>query len=147
MKLLAKITIVYSLLSIFMLTSCNYFDYLKAVKKETQERFIRDKGYIYRLTFEGKITRKTYCTACEINKYELTLELKKISEKPTFSLAQYPPYYTFLNDSVVNVSVSRELFERVSEQDHVIKDKDSFNLMVDSEELLFLSKEKLKWFP
>lgn len=60
---------------------------------------------------------------------------------------QYPPYYTFENDTVLNITVSKELFEQVKEKDRVFKVKESFYLKVKEQELLFLNQGKYKWLP
>lgn len=75
----------------------------------------------------------------------MTLQLNQLSEKPVISNVQYPPYYTFENDSVLSISVSQELFEGVSEKDKVCKKRESFNLKVKEREFLYLNKDKYKW--
>lgn len=130
-----------------MLSSCNNNKYSEGIKKDTQKIFEKNKGYIYGLTFEGQITEKSYCKECELNKYTLTLKLNQLSEKPIFSSEQYPPYYTFESDSVLNITVSKEFFDQVKERDKVYKKRESFNLKVGKLELLYLNKEKYKWLP
>jgi hypothetical protein len=134
-------------ISIFMLFSCNNNKYSEGIKKDTQKIFVKNKGYIYGLTFEGQITEKSYCKECELNKYTLTLKLNQLSAKPIFSSEQYPPYYTFESDSVLNITVSKEFFDQVKERDKVYKERESFNLKVGKLELLYLNKEKYKWLP
>jgi hypothetical protein len=130
-----------------MLSSCNNNKYSEGIKKDTQKTFEKNKGYIYGLTFEGQITEKSYCKECELNKYTLTLKLNQLSEKPIISNEQYPPYYTFESDSVLNITVSKEFFDQVKERDKVYKKRESFNLKVGKLELLYLNKEKYKWLP
>lgn len=130
-----------------MLSSCNNNKYSEGIKKDTQKIFVKNKGYIYGLTFEGQITEKSYCKECELNKYILTLKLNQLSAKPIFSSEQYPPYYTFESDSVLNITVSKEFFDQVKERDKVYKERESFNLKVGKLELLYLNKEKYKWLP
>lgn len=139
--------IIYMLMSIFMLSSCNNNKYSEGIKKDTQKIFVKNKGYIYGLTFEGQITEKSYCKECELNKYTLTLKLNQLSAKPIFSSEQYPPYYIFESDSVLNITVSKEFFDQVKERDKVYKERESFNLKVGKLELLYLNKEKYKWLP
>ncbi len=134
-------------MSIFMLSSCNNNKYSEGIKKDTQKIFVKNKGYIYGLTFEGQITEKSYCKECELNKYTLTLKLNQLSAKPIFSSEQYPPYYIFESDSVLNITVSKEFFDQVKERDKVYKERESFNLKVGKLELLYLNKEKYKWLP
>jgi hypothetical protein len=88
-----------------------------------------------------------YCEECELNKYQLKFSLSSLSEKPIISNMQYPPYYTFENDTVLNITVSKELFEQVKEKDRVFKVKESFYLKVKEQELLFLNQGKYKWLP
>lgn len=130
-----------------MLSSCNNNKYSEGIKKDTQKIFVKNKGYIYGLTFEGQITEKSYCKECELNKYTLTLKLNQLSAKPIFSSEQYPPYYIFESDSVLNITVSKEFFDQVKERDKVYKERESFNLKVGKLELLYLNKEKYKWLP
>ena len=130
-----------------MLSCCNNNKYSEGIKKDTQKIFVKNKGYIYGLTFEGQITEKSYCKECELNKYTLTLKLNQLSAKPIFSSEQYPPYYTFESDSVLNITVSKEFFDQVKERDKVYKERESFNLKVGKLELIYLNKEKYKWLP
>lgn len=142
----AEVTVI-MLLSAFIFSSCNHNKYSEGIKKDTQKTFEKNKGYIYQLTFEGQVTEKTYCKECELNKYTLTLKLNQLSETPVISNVQYPPYYTFESDSVLNITVSKELFEQVKEKDKVYKEKESFNLKVGKLELLYLNQRKYKWLP
>ena len=123
-----KVPIIYILLSMLIFSSCDYKKYTEGVKKDTQRIFNQNKNYIYRLAFEGKITEKKFCKECAFNKYTLKLEIDQLSEKPVISNIQYQPYYDFENDSVLNIAVSKELFEQVKEKDTVYKEKESFNL-------------------
>ena len=142
-----KLITIYVMSSIFMFSSFNYSRYRNGIKKDTQKTFEKNKGYIYGLTFEGQITEKSYCKECELNKHTLTLKLCQLSEKPVISNAQFPPYYTFESDSILNITVSKELFEQVKEKDKVYKEKESFNLKAGEKDLLYLNKEKYKWVP
>jgi hypothetical protein len=135
------------LLSTLIASSCDYKKYAEGIKKDTQKTFEKNKDYIYQLGFEGQIKKKTYCADCELNKYTLTLELSQLSEKPVINNVQYLPYYTFESDSILNITVSKELYEQVKERDKIYKKKESFNLTVQERELLYLNKEKYRWLP
>ncbi|MEI6697268.1 MAG: hypothetical protein WCO13_14535 [Bacteroidota bacterium] len=145
--MISKLKTVYMMLCIFIFSSCNYNRYGNGIIEDTHKTFERNKGYIYRLTFEGQITKKAICNECELNKYTLTLKLNQLSEKPVISNVEFPPYYTFESDSILNITVSKELFVKVKERDKVYKEKESFNLKAENNELLYLNKEQYKWLP
>jgi hypothetical protein len=142
-----KVTIITMLLSMLIFSSCDYKKYAEGVKKDTQNRFNNNKSFLCRLSFEGLITKKEFCNDCELCKYKLYIKLSQLSEKPVISNSGYPPYYTFEKDSVLNIAVSKELYQQVKENDKIYKEKESFNLKLDNKELIYLNKEKNEWFP
>jgi hypothetical protein len=143
----AKAIFIFVLSTTFIFSSCGYKKYADAIKEETRNQFDKDKNYIYRLSFEGLITEKKYCKECEVCNYKLMIKISQLSEKPNISNAGFPPYYTFENDSLLSISVSKELYQEVKEKDKVNKENESYNLKVGTHELLYLNKEKYEWLP
>lgn len=139
--------VIYIGLIVVMFSSCDCNKYAQGVKNDSQRTFDRNKDYFYLLSFEGRIIKKNYCKECELNKYTLTLELNRLSKKPTFGSAQFPPYYNFESDTILNISVSKKLFEEGKEEDIVIKQGESANLKLNNQEYLLLDKEKYTWLP
>ena len=142
-----KIITMCLLSSAFIFSSCDYKKYAEGIKKDTQKKFDMSKNFIYRLSFEGQITKKEFCKECECCKYKLKIELSQLSEKPVLGNIEFSPYYSFENDSLLSITVSKELFEQVKEKDTVFKEKESFNLKVGEQKLFYLNKGKYKWLP
>jgi hypothetical protein len=59
---------------------------------------------------------------------------------------QYPPYYIFKGDSLLIISVGKDLFDIVNEKDKVAKETKDLEISVNSLKHIYLSKEKNKWF-
>ena len=130
-----------------LLGSCQVKPLAEGVKEDTKRIFSAKKGYIYRLSFDGVVEKKMLCNNCDINKYTLELRLNQISEKPDISKMQYPPYYIFKGDSVLTISVAKDLFDIVNEKDKVAKETKDLEISVNSLKHIYLSKEKNKWLP
>lgn len=139
--------VLFMALSIIIPFSCKYYEYGKGIIEETKTTFEKNKAFIYSLSIEGEIEKKSYCEQCDLNRYTLLLKLKKISEKPNISSTQFSPYYSFESDSLLRIAVSKKIYELVNEKDKVYKEKKSFNIRVDNKEYLLLSKTKNKWMP
>lgn len=124
--------------------SCNYAD---SIRRDTIKKFEKSKSYMVNIAFEGQIIEKIYCEKCELNKCTLKIRFCRISEKSGFIKILFPPYYEFENDSILNIIVSKKLFEQVQTNDSIRKEKESFNIKVGTLDLQYLSKEKNKWLP
>ena len=55
-----KVPIIYILLSMLIFSSCDYKKYAEGVKKDTQKKFDLCKNFIYGLSFEGQITKRSF---------------------------------------------------------------------------------------
>lgn len=132
---------------IFSITSCNLFEYAKAIQTESKENFEKHKSYMVNSSFKGVIIKKVYCERCEINKYVLTIRLDSIYKKPSFQEAQFPPYYEFKNDTILDIVVSQSIYDEVEEKNLLLKQKHSHYISVEQLELLYLSKKHEEWTP
>jgi hypothetical protein len=129
------------------MVSCEFNKYSEGVRNDTKKIFKKNKEFIYSLDFQGKIIKKKVCADCEINKYTLTIKIDSISEQPLIRNKQYPPYYTFISDSILDLSVNASLFEKVQELDGIEKRSKSHTLKVNKIVIQFISKEDFKWLP
>ena len=139
--------IIFSVLCLIIYLSYDGYKYADGIKKETKKTFEKNKDFIYKLSFQGQVIEKVFCEKCIVNRYTLKIELLQLSEWPSIGIAQYPPYYIFEKDSVIIITVPKELFEHAKERDSVIKDCQSFNLRVGNKEYLYLNKGKYQWIP
>jgi hypothetical protein len=130
-----------------LLASCQFKPFVEGVKEDTRRNFTDKKDYIYRISIESVLEKKILCTGCDINMYTLQLRLNHISEKPDISKMQYPPYYVFKGDSLLIISVGKDLFEIVNEKDKVAKEAKDLEISVNSLNHIYLSKEMNKWLP
>jgi hypothetical protein len=123
------------------------FDYSSAEKKEAEKNFLDKKEFIYESSFFGTVKEKKECVKCEINEYVLVIKLDSCFVKPTFSNMQYQPYYTYENDSIFVISVSKQLFELSNIRDIVEKKSNSNSIIVRNKPCMLLSAEKHTWIP
>jgi hypothetical protein len=130
-----------------MLSSCNYSKYSNGIKEETKKSFKEHKNYIYNLFFKGEIIKKEKCEKCQINKYSISLKLIRLNEKPSIGNTQYPPYYSFECDSILNITVSPNIFNQVEENEVVVKESHSSYLKIENNLILYLDSEEYQWLP
>lgn len=129
-----------------LFVSCNYSQHTKSIKKDTQRIFAEKKEMFINIGFKAVVEEKNTCVKCELNKYTLLLRIIDISKKPEFRHQQYPPYYSFENDSLLTISVAKGLYDEVNTQDTLIKISKSLNFNVDLKEIRYLSETEYKWF-
>jgi len=143
----ARMILMPMLLGMLMLSSCNYIKYAEGVIEDTQKRFDKNKAYMYGLNFKGVITEKEYCDKCKICKFKITIKISQLGEKPSVSTAGYPPYYMFESNNLLNLAVSKEIYQQVKEQDEIYKESESVNLKIGAQEFLYLSMKESEWLP
>lgn len=147
MKLIKSI-ITISFLIVLFFSSCDYVKYTKAIEKETIQRFNSNKNFMKNISFTGYVLDKKKCEDCQgINKYSIILHLVKLSEKPKISNIQFNPYYSFENDSILTISVSKDLYDKLILNEKILKQANSFNIVRNNQEFQYLSYNKGKWLP
>ncbi|MCH4895568.1 hypothetical protein E0494_02495 [Marinilabiliaceae bacterium JC040] len=124
--------------------ACNY---AQAIKKETIKTFNSRKRFMTELGFVGVIHRKNICEDCNINfnRYSLKIKLIELGDKPEFGESQYPPYYSFEKDSILNISVNETLYNNVEVMDTIKKKSKFLTINIKLTELQYLSSEKKEW--
>ncbi len=127
------------------MTGCQVKQFGEGVRTDTKRIFYTNKEYIYSLSFEGIVKKKELCYSCNINKYSVRINLNRLSKKPEISNIQYPPYYLFEGDSILTISVTKDLFDLIKENDKIIKKKKEFDLIINTKRRTYLSKDKNKW--
>lgn len=130
-----------------LMTSCQVKQFGEGVRNDTKRIFFTNKDYIYSLAFEGIVTNKEVCNNCNINKYNVRMTLSGLSKKPDISNIQYPPYYMFEGDSILTISVTKDLFDLISENDKILKGEKEPELTINGKKESYLSKKKNKWLP
>lgn len=142
-------TFIFILCTIFTIIACNgtLKKYSRAIINDTKKIFTKHKEYIYETEFLGDIIDKNECRSCNINKYTLTIRLKKIINCPIFSMKQYPPYYTFITDSILSISVSKVIFDASDITKSISKKSKSLSIVLERNELQYLSDKKHEWLP
>jgi len=127
--------------------SCDSYKYGEGVTRDTQRTFNKNKQYLYSIVFDAIMVEKMYCPNCDINKYALKMIIKDISEKPFIENSQYPPYYSFEGDSILILSVSKELYEKVNVNQKILKTYNSYDLFINNEKYNLLNKKDNAWLP
>ena len=146
-EMMKTFRLIISLIFFFILFNCGFNRFSEGVISDTKEIFKRNKEYIYLLDFYGEVIEKKICPDCEINKYIITVKIDSISKNPLISNKQYPPYYMFINDSILDLSVNNSLFEKVEESDIIDKRSRSYTLKVNQLDIQYLSEEEYTWLP
>lgn len=75
------------------------------------------------------------------------LPLIRLNEKPSIGNTQYPPYYSFECDSILNITVSPNIFNQVEENEVVVKESHSSYLKIENNLILYLDSEEYQWLP
>lgn len=141
--------IIKSLLCISIIfSSCDYFNYTKAVQKDSERIFYSHKKFFKSLSFSGNISEKKYCEKCQFNKYQLTINLKK-KEPDVIEISNlsYQPYYFFNNRSQLIISVTKNLYDSIKEGSLIEKKMDSDSLIWERQQYNLLSDKKSRWLP
>lgn len=141
-------TIVFILVLLIVLYMYNIFDYAKGEQNDFRENFNSKKNFILSLSFEGKIQNKV--DEILINKkhrYSITLILNNYQPKPSISKLQYPTYYGFNNDSILNLTVSKKIFDNCKINQVIHKKNNDYSVNINGNMLLLLNKLNDKWLP
>ena len=80
---------------------------------------------------------KEFCDDCNINKYNIRMALYGLSKNPNISYMQSPPYYEFEGDSILTISVTKDLFALIKESDKIIKVAKEFELTINTKKEVF----------
>lgn len=132
---------------ILCLISCSIHQYGKGELNDSRKNFNKKKEFIFNLAFNGIVLSKNYCIKCDVNKYTVDIQLLTLSQKPTFSQEQMPPYYVFKSDSVLSMTISKELFDKIVEKNHITKESQSYNVKLNDLEISLINSESSKWLP
>jgi hypothetical protein len=148
MGLIKSIALISCLLIFTCFSSCDYVKYSKAIKEETITKFNTNKEFIQRISFSGYIIEKNIVYDCQnIYKYRVKLHLNKLTETPNIGNIQFNPYYSFENDSIVTISVSKDLYNNINVRSKLSKKNNSTDITIDNKLFKYLSNEKDKWLP
>lgn len=144
MKVICVFLILYIVISFL---GCNSCKYANAVKKDAKINYIEKKNYIYTLSFKGNVKSKEECEICDINKYRIIVNIKYLSRKVDFSDKMYLPYYSFISDSVMLLSVNYFLYKQLSIGETVNKLDNSRYLTFRDTSMELLNRETNLWIP
>ncbi len=127
---------------ILLTVSCN-----NGVRKDVQQNILSHKEFIRQLAIDGVILQRIYCDKCNFNKYQFKVKLNTASEKVNLGYMSFPPYYTFLNNKEIMLSVNKELYDAGNEGTPISKPGGSINVTILEESYKLLSEEKYTWIP
>lgn len=128
-------------------TSCNYIKYGKAIQIETGKIMSERKQLINNLQFTGTLYKKINCKKCKINRYVIMLKLDTLSIRPNIEISNYQPYYVFYSDTILQLSVLQNLYDKIQIGDIIIKNKNKNNILIENNLFEILSEDENKWFP
>ena len=130
------------------ISSCDYVKYAKSIKEETTTKFNANKEFMKRISFNGYVLEKNTCESCQnVYKYRVKLHISKLSEKLNITNIQFNPYYSFENDSIATISISKKLYNVIMLRDKLSKKCNSIYIIRDNQEFQYLSEEQDKWLP
>lgn len=129
------------------IVSCSIYKYGKGEINDSKKRFIIGKDYIYNLALNGVVVNKNICNKCNVDKYTIDIKLLYISKKPSFTQLEHPRFYSIKNDSILTISISQKLYEKLIEKDHISKESQSFNLKIDDVDIPLISIKTYEWLP
>jgi hypothetical protein len=136
-----------TLLIVFSLTTCDH-KYARGVKQDTQRIFSDKKEFINSFSFRGIVGEKKYCERCELNKYQLVLNLEEMN--PTIvalSNQAFQPYYFFGKTNQLTIAVTSGLYNLLKEGTIVSKESSSDFINYGDAKFRLLSEKKTKWLP
>jgi len=94
------------------------------------------------------VLEKNTCESCQnVYKYRVKLHISKLSEKLNITNIQFNPYYSFENDSIATISISKKLYNVIMLRDKLSKKCNSIYIIRDNQEFQYLSEEQDKWLP
>jgi hypothetical protein len=123
-------------------------EYAKAVKHDTERIFASQKQFIHSLSFAGRVLEKKYCHECDLNRYQIVIQLEELSpELIELKNQSFQPYFNFSSQSYFTTSVSKSLFDFVEQGNLIRKQQDSNFVWYGESKLLLLSNEESQWIP
>lgn len=131
-----------------ILSSCDYFNYAKAVHDDSERILASHKKFFTSLSFNGDISKKIYNGRGQLNKYQLIINLKEKEPKEIeLSNLSYQPYYFFYDNNQLIISVTKDLYESIKEGSLIEKKMDSDSLICGRQQYNLLSDKKSRWLP
>lgn len=125
--------------------SCDYVKYVKAIKDEAKRDLIANKKFMREVSFDAYVIEKyIYKDNANNCKYSLSIHLLFISKKPGVCIHS-APYFDLENDTIMRLSVSKIIFNKIKLNDKIIKQGNSLHLVINNQKYQYLSKEEGKW--
>ena len=146
MKKFRYVIIIFFLLLMNLIPSNCIYKRVKGTNEDTQKRFLVGKNYIYSVFFEGIIIKKEFHEQKQ-NFYSVDILLRDIN--PIANLSQKATlfsYYRFINDSLLNLRIDKNIYEKIKVNDIIFKDNNDYNIQINGEIVPFLNKNENKWF-
>lgn len=137
-----------AIILILLLSSCGWSDFVRGEAADANRKFHKAKTIITNISFKGLVLNKSYCNDCDNRgKYTLTIRLFMVAKKPDWYEQQYPPYYYFEKDTLLKLSVNELLYNFSKQNDTVVKQTKSDDLIVNKRFMPLISKDTSKWIP
>jgi hypothetical protein len=123
-----------------------YIGYARAIRNDAQRLFVSHKEFFKSLEFSGVIAEKKYCSECQLNKYEMVVDLRE--KKPDtieFGNLSYPPYYFFNGTNQLTISVTMQIYNAAEKDSSIKKEVNSDSLSLPGLKCRLLSDQKMQW--
>lgn len=136
------------LLLMTMFISCRYSNYADGVKSDTKKSFLLHKFFFNKMAFSGTIVEKKYCAECDLNKYQITINLKYTEPKNIdIGNMSFQPFYFFSSNQQLTISVTKDTFDGFEQGWQVEKRSNSDTLASGLKKYNLISKGATQWLP
>jgi hypothetical protein len=144
--MIKSIKLLFCIIAVF--SSCENINYAKSVHKDAERLFRSHKDFFKSLAFSGVVSEKKYCEKCQLNKFQIMINLKeKKPEIIDLGNLSYQPYYFFNNENQLIISVTQYLYGSMKEGSLVEKKMYSDSLIRERQQFILLSEKKSLWLP
>jgi hypothetical protein len=123
-----------------------YIGYIRGAQKDGQRLFASHKQFFKAFEFNGAVAEKKYCEECQLNKYQIIIDLRvKNPEAIEFSNLSYPPYYVFNDKNQLTISVTQQIYNAAQKDSSIKKEVNSDSLSLPGLKCRLLSDQKMQW--
>lgn len=129
----------------FFCCSCEFTEFAKGDMDDARRIFKTRKDFILKSSFDGIVLNKEICKECTTERFSLEIKLSSYNPKPDFSNQHYPKFYKFQSDTILILTVPRNLFEYSKPGSNIRKNANSNFVIIEKREELFLSTKEDEW--
>ncbi len=128
-----------------MFHCCGLVRYGKGVQEDVVKTMHLHKERMVAIEYSGLVSKKSICKNCKEIKWQIAVVLNESNAREKLnSRITFPPYYRYENDTLF-LAVTKHIYNNISVMDTIVKNRDSYNLIIKGQEFNWLSQEQGKW--